>query len=84
MGSTKNTIDAIRKRTHWNMANIRPQDPIGLGLCRQIELDEALAKAERSIKRAEKKKEKEEKLKLQEMNEQVSNANESEITALDN
>ena len=84
VGSTKNTIDAIRKRTHWNMANIRPQDPIGLGLCRQIELDEALAKADRSIKRAEKKKEKEEKLKLQEMNEQVSNANESEITALDN
>ena len=84
VGSTKNTIDAIRKRTHWNMANIRPQDPIGLGLCRQIEVDEALAKAERSIKRAEKKKEKEEKLKLQQMNEQVSNANESEITALDN
>ena len=84
VGSTKNTIDAIRKRTHWNMANIRPQDPIGLGLCRQIELDEALAKAERSIKRAEKKNEKEEKLKLQEMNEQVSNTNESEITALDN
>ena len=84
VGSTKNTIDAIRKRTHWNMANIRPQDPIGLGLCKQIELDEAIAKAERSIKRAEKKKEKEEKLKLQEMNEQVSNTNESEITALDN
>ena len=84
VGSTKNTIDAIRKRTHWNMANIRPQDPIGLGLCRQIELDEALAKAERSIKRAEKKKKKEEKLKLQEMNEQVSNTNEPEITALDN
>ena len=33
---------------------------------------------------AKKKKEKEEKLKLQEMNEQVSNTNESEITALDN
>ena len=68
VGSTKNTIDGIRKRTHWNMAIIRPQDPIGLGLCRQIELDEALEKAERSIKRAEKKKAKEEKLKLEEMN----------------
>ena len=45
VGSTKSTIDAIRKRTHWNMANIKPQDPIGLGLCKQIELDEALAKA---------------------------------------
>ena len=79
VGSTKNTIDGIRNRTHWNMANIRPQDPIGLGLCRQIELDEALEKAERSIKRAEKKKAKEEKLKLEEMNiqndESLSSAN---------
>ena len=69
VGSTKSTIDAIRNRTHWNMANIRPQDPIGLGLCRQIELDEAIAKAERSLKRAEKKKEKEEKERLAQTNE---------------
>ena len=64
VGSTKSTIDAIRNRTHWNMSNIRPQDPIGLGLCKQIELDEALAKAERSMKRAQKKKEKEERERL--------------------
>ena len=69
VGSTKSTIDAIRNRTHWNMASIRPQDPIGLGLCRQIELDEAIAKAERSLKRAEKKKEKEEKERLAQTNE---------------
>ena len=69
VGSTKSTIDAIRNRSHWNMANIRPQDPIGLGLCRQIELDEAIAKAERSIKRAQKKKEKEEKDQLTQVNE---------------
>ena len=69
VGSTKSTIDAIRNRTHWNMANIRPQDPIGLGLCRQIELDEAIDKAERSLKRAEKKKEKEEKERLAQTNE---------------
>ena len=69
VGSTKSTIDAIRNRTHWNMGNIRPQDPIGLGLCRQIELDEAIAKAERSLKRAEKKKEKEEKERLAQTNE---------------
>ena len=31
VGSTKSTIDAIRNRTHWNMANIRPQHTIGLG-----------------------------------------------------
>ena len=64
VGSTKSTIDAIRNRTHWNMSNIRPQDPIGLGLCRQIELDDALEKAERSMKRAQKKKEKEERERL--------------------
>ena len=69
VGSTKSTIDAIRNRTHWNMANIRPQDPIGLGLCRQIELDEAIAKAERSMKRAQKKKEKEERDRLAQANE---------------
>ena len=83
VGSTKNTIDAIRKRTHWNMANIRPQDPIGLGICRQVELDEALAKAERSMKRALKKKEKEERLRLQEADEKVSDINESETSAVD-
>ena len=69
VGSTKSTIDAIRNRTHWNMSNIRPQDPIGLGLCKQIELDEALAKAERSMKRAQKKKEKEERERLAQANE---------------
>ena len=83
VGSTKNTIDGIRKRTHWNMANIRPQDPIGLGLCRQIELDEALEKAERSIKRAEKKKAKEEKLKLEEMNIQNDESLSSANTTID-
>ena len=62
VGSTKSTIDGIRNRTNWNMNNIRPQDPVGLGLCKQIELDEALAKAERSKLRVQKKKEKEEKL----------------------
>ena len=83
VGSTKNTIDGIRNRTHWNMANIRPQDPIGLGLCRQIELDEALEKAERSIKRAEKKKAKEEKLKLEEMNIQNDESLSSANTTID-
>ena len=76
VGSTKSTIDAIRNRTHWNMTNIRPQDPIGLGLCKQIELDEAIAKAERSMKRAQKKKEKEERERLAQANE-ANEANEA-------
>ncbi len=42
---TKNTIGAIRERTHWNMANLQPRNPVLLGICRQADLDAALAKA---------------------------------------
>lgn len=42
VGTTKNTIQAVRDRTHWNTANIRPVDPVALGLCKQTELDEAV------------------------------------------
>jgi hypothetical protein len=35
----------MRDRTHWNIANIQPIDPVALGLCRQLELDAAVAKA---------------------------------------
>jgi hypothetical protein len=33
IGTTKPTIQAIRERTHWNAPNIRPKDPVLLGLC---------------------------------------------------
>ncbi|MEM8791959.1 MAG: cell cycle transcriptional regulator TrcR [Pseudomonadota bacterium] len=45
VGSTKPTIESIRNRTHWNIANIQPVDPVALGLCRQIDLDAAVRKA---------------------------------------
>ena len=45
LGTTKPTIAAVRDRTHWNSANIRPRDPVILGLCRQVDLDDAIAKA---------------------------------------
>jgi uncharacterized protein len=45
IGTTKNTIAQLREKTHWNMANIRPQDPVGLGLCTQRDLDTIVAKA---------------------------------------
>lgn len=45
IGTTKNTIDAIRERTHWNITNIQPTDPVALGLCQQIELDAAVQEA---------------------------------------
>lgn len=45
IGTTKNTINNVRERTHWNAANIKPVDPVTLGLCNQIELDEVISKA---------------------------------------
>ena len=45
VGTTKPTIAAIRDRTHWNINNITPIDPVALGLCRQTELDAAVQKA---------------------------------------
>ena len=45
VGTTKPTIQAIRERTHWNIANIDPIDPVALGLCKQSELDMAVQKA---------------------------------------
>ncbi|NBX03982.1 MAG: DUF1013 domain-containing protein [Alphaproteobacteria bacterium] len=43
VGTTKNTIAAIRGKTHWNTANIKPRDPVLLGLCTQTHLDAATA-----------------------------------------
>jgi hypothetical protein len=45
VGTTKPTIQAIRERTHWNINNLEPIDPVALGLCKQSELDTAVQKA---------------------------------------
>ncbi len=45
IGTTRSTIQAIRERSHWNIANIQPKDPVTLGLTSQRELDAAVAKA---------------------------------------
>ncbi len=45
IGTTKPTIAAVRDRTHWNSANIKPRHPVGLGLCTLDELDQAVARA---------------------------------------
>lgn len=47
VGTTKPTIQSIRDRSHWNIANVTPVDPVALGLCKQGELDAAVAKAVR-------------------------------------
>jgi uncharacterized protein len=45
IGTTRNTIAAIKERSHWNIGEITPKDPVGLGLCSQRELDATVAKA---------------------------------------
>jgi hypothetical protein len=45
LGTTKATIDQVRNRTHWNSTNIKPVDPVTLGLVSQLELDAVVRKA---------------------------------------
>ncbi len=39
LGTTKDTIAKVRDRHHWNSANIKPRDPVILGLCSQTDLN---------------------------------------------
>ena len=50
IGTTKFTINQIRERTHWNIANVSPKDPVMLGLCKQNDLTAAISKARRSTR----------------------------------
>ena len=45
IGTTKPTINAIRDRSHWNTPNIKPQNPVGLGLCSGSDLEKIIAAA---------------------------------------
>ncbi len=51
IGTTKSTIQKVRDRSHWDMANIKPRNPVSLGLCSQDQLDEAVNKANRARER---------------------------------
>ena len=53
IGTTRNTINAIRDRSHWNIQNIQPKDPVTVGLCSQRELDAAVGKAAKRVQPAE-------------------------------
>ncbi|MEG9861916.1 MAG: cell cycle transcriptional regulator TrcR [Parvularculales bacterium] len=59
VNTTKATIKRVRERSHWNTPNITPTDPVVLGLCTQIEMDEAVSKAAARVERARKKEERE-------------------------
>ena len=54
IGTTKKTIDSIREKTHWNIQNIQPKDPVLLGLCLQMQLNETIETSRAAaIKRGE-------------------------------
>jgi hypothetical protein len=52
IGTTKQTIAAVRDRTHWNSPNLRPRDPVLLGLCSQNDLNNAVIRARKAQEKA--------------------------------
>jgi len=59
VGITKNSVVSIRNKSYWNINNLNAKDPVAIGLFSQKNLQEALEKAERRIKKEKKQKEKE-------------------------
>jgi hypothetical protein len=53
LGTTKTTVNAVRERTHWKSAEIRPRDPVLIGLCTQLDLDGAVIEARAAQKQRE-------------------------------
>ena len=51
VGTTKNTINSVKNREHWNMQNISPRDPVLLSLCKQSELSQAVSKAKAKLEK---------------------------------
>jgi hypothetical protein len=65
VGITKNSVTSIRNKSYWNFNNLNPKDPVALNLFTQKDLQEAIAKAERRIKREKREKEKKTKSKVE-------------------
>ncbi len=51
LGTTKETIQKVRERSHWNSANIKPRDPVILGLCSQTDLNASVLSANERLER---------------------------------
>ena len=63
VGSTKNTVSAIRKKNYWNSSSLSPKDPVVSSFCTQLDIKNAVDKADRKIVRDKKQKAKEDKKK---------------------
>jgi len=42
IGTTKNTINAIKTGTHKDIASLRPKNPVTIGLCTEADIEKAL------------------------------------------
>jgi hypothetical protein len=51
LSTTKETIQKVRERSHWNSPNIKPRDPVILGLCSQSDLVSAIEAANERLTR---------------------------------
>ena len=51
LGTTKETIQKVRERKHWNSPNIKPRDPVILGLCSQTDLNASVSQANERLER---------------------------------
>tara|TARA_Y100000590_G_C15586436_1_gene964316 strand:- start:635 stop:1207 length:573 start_codon:yes stop_codon:yes gene_type:complete len=58
VGSTKKTVSLIRNNNYWNSSNLSAKDPVVSNLCSQIDIKNAVDKAERKIARKKKELEK--------------------------
>ena len=61
VGTTKNTVLSIKKKTYWNYNNLSAKDPVAINLCSQLDLEKAIEKALRKKEISKKKIEKENK-----------------------
>ena len=61
VGSTKNTVSLIRAKRYWNSSNLSPKDPVVSNLCTQIDIQNAVEKADKKIERKKKELEKQKK-----------------------
>ncbi|MCX2560236.1 DUF1013 domain-containing protein [Acetobacter farinalis] len=51
LGTTKDTIAKVRDKQHWNTPNIKPRDPVTIGLCSQMDLNAAVNAATARLER---------------------------------
>ena len=79
VGTTKPTILTIRNRSHWNINNILPVDPVALGLCKQLELDAAVRKADEKSAKGKTEMSEEDKVKLMSTEQSLKTTEDSKI-----